>query len=114
MDSIPRRPGPTGGPVSHLFRRALQRDGQRPEDSPFADVAYQAGQAALQLLIAAAIMNTQPWLSPSVAGRIQEIMRGAVEGRGDETSRALVELMLSRFDELERLADVVKTHGGSH
>ena len=99
---------------SHHFRAALQRDGLRPEDSPFADVAHQAGQAALQLLIAAAIMNTQPWLSPAVADRLQEIMRGAVEGRGHETSRALAALMLSRFDEFARLADPFKTNGRSH
>ena len=66
------------------------------------------------MLIAAAIMNTQPWLSPSVAGRIQEIMLGAVEGRGHETSRALAALMLSRFDEFEALADRFTTDGRSH
>ena len=99
---------------SHRLRAALQRNGLNPEGSPFADVAHQAGQAALQLLIAAAIMNTQPWLSPLVAAKVQEIMRGAVEGRGHETSRALAALMLSRFDELEALADRFKTNGRPH
>ena len=96
---------------SHHFRTALRRDRLTPEGSPFADVAYQAGQAALHLLIAAAIMNTQPWLSPSVADKIQAIMRGATEGRGHETSRALATLMLSRLDELAGLADLFQIPG---
>lgn len=99
---------------SHHFRAALHRDRLTPEDSPFADVAYQAGQAALHLLIAAAIMNTQPWLSPVVAAKVQEIMRGAVEGRGHETSRALAALMLSRIDELAAIADPYGTTGRPH
>ena len=98
---------------STCLRAAVQRGGFGGDRMLVANVEYQAGQAALQLLLSAAIMNTQPWLSSEVARRLQEIMRGAVEGRGHRTSRALAALMVSRFDELARIAARFDTSGSS-
>lgn len=97
---------------SHHFRNAVHRDGVSPEGVSYVDAAYQAGQAALQLLISASIMNTEPWLSADMTEKVQGILRGAVEGRGHETSRALALLMLSHFDELSALAAQFDATGG--
>ena len=68
------------------------------------EVDYRAGQVALQLLTAAAIMNAQPWAEPRIVDRLYTLVTGAVEGRGYETSRGLATLIVERLDELQAIA----------
>ena len=86
---------------------ALQRDLLRPEGADLVKVDYRAGQVALQLLTATAIMNIQPWAEPRMTDRLFTLVTGAVEGRGYETSRGLAALIVERLDDLQAIANGV-------